>query len=161
MHHKLAAVAAAGAVMAALPLIGVAGAAASHSGTIAYQAVAANNAKPADVVTGALKDHGTDKGVGKNGQEIILSRGTFTVDTTRFHKSFNFKMDKKKLRRHRLRLCRQPADLQGHRRLRRHHRTITVRGSFTSFGAVSGGKCNLNRSTAGASAFSGTGHVSY
>jgi hypothetical protein len=164
MHHKLAAVAAvaaAGAAMAALLLTGVAGAAASHSGKITYQAVTANNAKPADVVTGALNDHGTDKGVGKNGQEIILSRGTFTVDATRFNKSFKFKMDKKSCvaTGHgfaaNLPISKGTgayADITG---------TITVRGSFTSFGAVSGGKCNLNRSTASASAFSGTGHVSY
>jgi len=161
MHHKLAAVLAAGAAMAALPPTGVAGAAASHSGKIAYQAVDANNAKPADVVTGAINDHGTDKGVGANGQKIILSRGTFTIDATRFNKSVKVRIDKKHCTAigtgfaANLPISKGTgayADITG---------TITVRGSFTFFGVLSGAKCNLNRSTAGAQVFSGTGHVSY
>jgi hypothetical protein len=163
MHHKLAAAAATAAAAAAmaLSLTGVAGAAASHSGKIAYQAVTANNGKPADVVTGALNDHGTDKGVGKNGEKIILSRGTFTIDATRFNKSVKVKMDKKDCIAIGHGFAANLPISKGTGAYKDITGTITVRGSFTFFGVLSDGKCNLNRSTASASVFSGTGHLSY
>jgi hypothetical protein len=163
MHHKFLAAARVAAAVVATALVGAAGAVGdtSHSGRIAYQSVATTAGKPTDVVTGALIDHGTDKGVGRNAQKIILSKGTFTVNTTRFNKSIKFKLDKKD--------CTAvghgfAADLpitKGTGAYAAITGKITVHASFNFIDVVKHGKCDFSKASAGTESFIGTGHVSY
>lgn len=166
MHGTLskATVAAALAAAAAVALTGIAGAAGTgHSGTIKYIAVATNNGKPVDIVTGAISDHGTDRSASNTTQKIVLSKGTFEVDATKFNKSFKFKTD--------LKGCTAVGTASA-ANLPISHGTgayaaitgsITVKATIAATGVIKNGKCqNPNvKSSAEVSSFSGTGHVSY
>jgi hypothetical protein len=166
MHRMLskATVAVTVAAMAAVALTGIAGAAGtSHSGTITYIAVATNNGKPVDIVTGAISDHGTDRSVSNTTQKIVLSKGTFEVDATKFNKTFKFKTDPKG--------CTAVGTASA-ANLPISHGTgayaaitgfITVKATIAATGVIKNGKCqNPNvKSSAEVSSFSGTGHVSY
>jgi hypothetical protein len=166
MHRMLskATVAVTVAAMAVVALTGIAGAAGtSHSGTITYIAVATNNGKPVDIVTGAISDHGTDRSASNTTQKIVLSKGTFEVDATKFNKTFKFKTD--------LKGCTVLGTASA-ANLPISHGTgayaaitgsITVKATIAETGVIKNGKCqNPNvKSSAEVSSFSGTGHVSY
>jgi hypothetical protein len=166
MHRMLskATVAVIVAAVAAVALTGIAGAAGpSHSGTIKYIAVGINNGKPVDIVTGAISDHGTDRSVSNTTQKIVLSKGTFEVDATKFNKTFKFKTD--------LKGCTAVGTASA-ANLPISHGTgayaaitgsITVKATIAETGVIKNGKCqNPNvKSSAEVSSFSGTGHVSY
>jgi hypothetical protein len=166
MHRMLskATVVTAVAATAAVALTGVAGAAGpGHSGTIKYIAVAINNGKPVDIVTGAISDHGTDRSASNTTQKIVLSKGTFEVDATKFNKSFKFRTDLK---------GRTAVGTASAKNLPISHGTgayaaitgsITVKATIAATGVIKNGKCqNPNvKSSAEVSSFSGSGHVSY
>jgi hypothetical protein len=125
--------------------------------------VGINNGKPVDIVTGAISDHGTDRSVSNTTQKIVLSKGTFEVDATRFNKSFKVKTDPKG--------CTEVGTGSA-TNLTISHGTgvyaaitgsISVKATIAETGVVKNGKCqNLNtKFSAEASSFSGTGHVSY
>lgn len=166
MHRILlqATVAVVVAGMAAVALTGIAGAAAPrHSGTIKYFSVSINTGKSVDIVTGAIGDHGTDRPVSNSTQKIVLSKGTFEVDTTKFNKSFRFKADPKGCTAVATRSARNLpishgtgayADISG---------SISVKATIAETGIIKNGKCqNLqSKSSAAVSSFTGTGQVSY
>ena len=166
MHRMLlkATVAATVAAVAAGALSGIAGAAGpSHSGTIKYLAVSINNGKPADIVTGAITDHGTDRSASKTNQEIVLSQGTFQVDATKFNKSFKFKYDTKGCSAVGTASATNLPISHGTGAYAAITGSISVKATILETGVVKNGKCqNLNsKSSAEVTSFSGIGHVSY
>ena len=166
MHRMLskATVAAAVAATAAVALTGIAGAAGtSHSGTIKYIAVATNNGKPVDIVTGAISDHGTDRSVSNTTQKIVLSKGTFEVDATKFNKTFKFKTDPKGCTAVGTASAANLPISHGTGAYAAITGSITVKATIAATGVIKNGKCqNPNvKSSAEVSSFSGTGHVSY
>ncbi|MFZ0385862.1 MAG: hypothetical protein WAL22_09370 [Solirubrobacteraceae bacterium] len=166
MHRMLskATVAATAAAVAAGALSGVAGAAGpSHSGTINYLAVSSNNGKPVDIVTGAITDHGTDRSASKTTQEIVLSKGSFQVDATKFNKSFKFKFDPQGCSAVGTALATNLPISHGTGTYAAITGSISVKATILETGVIKNGKCqNLNRkASAEVTSFSGTGHVSY
>jgi hypothetical protein len=166
MHRMLsrATVAVTVAAVAAGSLSGIAGAAGpSHSGTIKYLAVSVNNGKPADIVTGAISDHGTDRSVSKTTQEIVLSQGTFQVDAAKFNKSFTFKTDPKGCTAVGTASATNLPISHGTGAYAAITGSISVKATILATGIVKNGKCqNLNsKVSAEVTSFSGTGHVSY
>jgi hypothetical protein len=152
------------AAVAAGALSGIAGASGpSHSGTIKYLAVSINNGKPVDIVTGAISDHGTDRSAGKTTQEIVLSKGTFEVDATKFNKSFRFTTDPKGCTAVGTASATNLPISHGTGAYAAITGSISVKATILETGIVKNGKCqNLNRSaSAEVTSFSGTGHVSY
>jgi hypothetical protein len=152
------------ATIAALALTGIAGAAApSHSGTIKYLAVQINNDKPVDIVTGAVSDHGTDRSVSNTTQKIVLSKGTFEVDATKFNKSFKFTTDPKGCTAVGTASATNLPISHGTGAYAAITGSISVKVNILETGVIKNGKCqNLNNtSSAEVSSFSGTGHVSY
>jgi hypothetical protein len=149
---------------AAVALTGIAGAAGtSHSGAITYIAVATNNRKPVDIVTGAISDHGTDRSVSNTTQKIVLSKGTFEVDATKFNKTFKFKTDPKGCTAVGTASAANLPISHGTGAYAAITGSITVKATIAETGVIKNGKCqNPNiKSSAEVSSFSGTGHVSY
>jgi hypothetical protein len=166
MHRMLpkATVAITLAAVAAGAFSGIAGAAGpSHSGTIKYLAVSINNGKPADIVTGAISDHGTDRSASQTTQEIVLSKGTFEVDATKFNKSFKFKTDPKGCTAVGTASAANLPISHGTGAYAAITGSISVKATIFETGIVKNGKCqNLNsKVSAEVTSFSGTGHVSY
>lgn len=166
MHRMLSktTVAVTVAAVAAVALTGIASAAGpSHSGTISYIAVATNNGKPVDIVTGAISDHGTDRSAGKTTQEIVLSKGTFEVDAAKFNKTFKFKTDLKGCTAVGTASATDLPISHGTGAYAAITGSISVKATVVETGVVKNGKCqNLNtKPSAEVSSFSGTGHVSY
>lgn len=150
--------------MAAVALTGIAGAAApSHSGTIKYFSVAINNGKSVDIVTGVIGDHGTDRPVSNSTQKVVLSKGTFEVDATKFNKSFRFKADPKGCTAVGTGSARNLPISHGTGAYAGISGSISVKATIAETGIIKNGKCqNLqSKSSAAVSSFSGTGHVSY
>jgi hypothetical protein len=159
-----ATVAVTAAAVTVVVLTGIASAAGpSHSGTIKYIAVGINNGKPADIVTGAISDHGTDRSVSNTTQKIVLSKGTFEVDATKFNKSFKFKTDPKGCTALGTASAANLPISHGTGAYAAITGSITVKATIAETGVIKNGKCqNLNtKSSAEVSSFSGTGHVSY
>jgi hypothetical protein len=150
--------------VAAGTLSGIAGAAGpGHSGTIKYLAVSINNGKPADIVTGAISDHGTDRSASKTSQEIVLSQGTFQVDATRFNKSFKFTTDPKGCTAVGTASAANLPISHGTGAYAAITGSISVKATILETGIIKNGKCqDLNsKVSAEVTSFSGTGHVSY
>jgi hypothetical protein len=152
------------AAIAAVALTGIAGAAGpSHSGTIKYIALGINNGKTVDILTGAISDHGTDRSVSNTTQKIVLSKGTFEVDATKFNKSFKVKTDPKGCTEVGTGSAANLPISHGTGAYAAITGSISVKGTIAETGVVKNGKCqNLNtKFSAEVSSFSGTGHVSY
>jgi hypothetical protein len=153
------------AVAAGLALTGGAGAAtpADHSGAISFTSVDENNSPPLDVVTGAIADHGTDRSVGEKYQKVVLSKGTFEVDSEKFNKSFHFTFDQKDCS---ARGTAHAANLpisHGTGAYAGITGSISITASFVALGVIKNGTCeNIeHHSSVSVGSFSGTGHVSY
>jgi hypothetical protein len=152
------------AATAAAALTGIAGAASPiHSGIIKYLGVEINNGKGVDIVAGAISDHGTDQQVGNTAEKIVLSKGTFEIDATKFNKSFKFKPDPEECTAVGTASATNLPISHGTGAYAAITGSISIKATVEETGVLKNGKCqNLNtKFSAYAQSFSGTGHVSY
>jgi hypothetical protein len=125
--------------------------------------VAINNGKSVDIATGVIGDHGTDRPVSNSTQKVVLSKGTFEVDATKFNKSFRFKADPKGCTAVGTGSARNLPISHGTGAYAGISGSISVKATIAKTGIIKNGKCqNLqSKSSAAVSSFSETGHVSY